>query len=86
MLFEAVAIVSKLICAVCHLPIIHLMCGRGDHLALHLRAFTVMTLGMSVILAYYTFKSNSLCHAAVYHSTHHIYIQKVCTPLTISND
>lgn len=45
-----------------------------------------MIIGVSVILAYYTFKSNSLWPAALYHSVHNIYIQKICTPLTISND
>ncbi len=49
-------------------------------------AFTTMIIGVSVILAYYTFKSNSLWPAALYHSVHNIYIQKICTPLTISNE
>lgn len=86
MSFKSVAIVSGLIWAVYHFPIIHLMYGRGEHLLLHLSAFTMMILGVSVILAYYTFKSNSLWPAALYHSVHNIYIQKICTPLTISND
>ena len=86
MSFKALAIVSGVIWAVWHFPIINLMYGRGDHLLLHMGAFTVMILGVSVILAYYTFKSNSLWPAALYHSIHNICIQKICTPLTISND
>jgi len=86
MSFKSVAIVSGLIWAVYHFPIIHLMYGRGEHLLLHLSAFTIMIIGVSVILAYYTFKSNSLWPAAMYHSVHNIYIQKICTPLTISNE
>ena len=86
MSFKALAIVSGVIWAVWHFPIINLMYGRGDHLLLHLSAFTVMIIGVSVILAYYTFKSNSLWPAAIYHSVHNIYIQKICTPLTISLD
>lgn len=86
MSFKAVAIVSGIIWAVWHFPIINLMYGRGEHLLLHMGAFTIMILGISVILAYFTFKSNSLWPAAVYHSVHNIYIQKICTPLTISND
>jgi membrane protease YdiL (CAAX protease family) len=86
MSFKALAIVSGIIWAVWHFPIINLMYGRGDHLLLHMGAFTIMILGVSVILAYYTFKSNSLWPAALYHSIHNIYIQKICTPLTISND
>ena len=86
MSFKSVAIVSGLIWAVYHFPIINLMYGRGEHLLLHLSAFTIMIIGVSVILAYYTFKSNSLWPAAMYHSVHNIYIQKICTPLTISNE
>jgi len=86
MSFKSVAIVSGLIWAVYHFPIIDLMYGGGDNLLLHLSAFTIMIIGVSVILAYYTFKSNSLWPAALYHSVHNIYIQKICTPLTISND
>jgi membrane protease YdiL (CAAX protease family) len=86
MSFKALAIVSGVIWAIWHFPIINLMYGRGDDLLLHMGAFTIMILGVSVILAYYTFKSNSLWPAALYHSIHNIYIQKICTPLTISND
>jgi membrane protease YdiL (CAAX protease family) len=84
--FKALAIFSGIIWALWHFPIINLMHGGGDNLLLHLSAFTIMIIGISVILAYYTFKSNSLWPAAVYHSAHNIYIQKICTPLTISND
>jgi len=86
MSFKALAIVSGIIWAIWHYPIINLMYGDGDNLLLHLSAFTIMIIGVSVILAYYTFKSNSLWPAAVYHSIHNIYIQKICTPLTISNE
>jgi membrane protease YdiL (CAAX protease family) len=83
--FKSLAIVSGVIWAVYHFPIINLMYGSGENLLLHIGAFTTMIIGMSVILAYFTFKSNSLWPAAVYHSIHNIYIQKICTPLTISN-
>jgi membrane protease YdiL (CAAX protease family) len=86
MSFKSLAIVSGIIWAIYHFPIINLMYGSGENLLLHISAFTIMIIGISVILAYYTFKSNSLWPAAVYHSVHNIYIQKICTPLTISND
>jgi len=86
MSFKSLAIVSGLIWAVWHFPIINLMYGGSEYLLLHLSAFTIMIIGISIILAYYTFKSNSLWPAALYHSVHNIYIQKVCTPLMISND
>jgi len=86
MSFKALAIVSGIIWAVWHFPLIDLIYGRGENLLLHMGAFTTMIIGVSVILAYYTFKSNSLWPAALYHSVHNIYIQKIGTPLTISND
>jgi membrane protease YdiL (CAAX protease family) len=86
MSFKALAIVSGIIWAIWHYPIIDLMYGRSENLILHMSSFTVMIIGISVILAYYTFKSNSLWPAAIYHSIHNIYIQKICTPLTISNE
>jgi len=86
MSFKALAIVSGIIWAIWHFPIINLMYGGGENLLLHMGAFSIMIIGISVILAYYTFKSNSLWPAAIYHSVHNIYIQKICTPLTISND
>ena len=86
MSFKALALVSGIIWAIWHFPVINLMYGSGDNLLLHLSSFTIMIIGVSVILAYYTFKSNSLWPAAVYHSIHNIYIQKICTPLTVSND
>lgn len=86
MSFKALAIVSGFIWAIWHFPLINLMYGESENLLLHMGSFTIMIIGISVILAYYTFKSNSLWPAAVYHSIHNIYIQKICTPLTISND
>ena len=86
MSFKALAIVSGIIWALWHFPIINLMYGGGEYLFLHMAAFTIMILGVSVILAYYTFKSNSLWPAAIYHSVHNIYIQKICTPLTVVNE
>tara|TARA_B100000809_G_C15074478_1_gene507273 strand:- start:565 stop:1419 length:855 start_codon:yes stop_codon:yes gene_type:complete len=86
MSFKSLAIVSGVIWAVYHFPIINFIYGSGEYLLLHISAFTIMIIGMSVILAYFTFKSNSIWPAAVYHSIHNIYIQKIATPLTISND
>jgi membrane protease YdiL (CAAX protease family) len=86
MSFKSLTIISGVIWAIYHFPIINLIYGNGQNLLLHISAFTIMIIGMSVILAYYTFKSNSLWPAAIYHSVHNIYIQKICTPLTITND
>lgn len=86
MSFKSLAIVSGIIWAVWHFPLLNLIYGSGENLLLHMGAFTIMIIGISVILAYYTFKSNSLWPAVIYHSVHNIYIQKICTPMTIPND
>lgn len=86
MSFKALAIFSGIVWAVWHYPIIYLIYGKGGDLLIHMGAFTIMIIGISVILAYFTFKSKSLWPAAIYHSVHNIYIQKICSPLTTSND
>ncbi len=82
--FRVVAIASGLIWALWHWPLI-VYYGGGDT-GLQLTAFTIMIIAMSVILAYFTFKSNSLWPAGVFHSVHNIYIQKIATPITIYNE
>ena len=84
MSFRALAIVSGIIWSMFHWPIIIYYVG-GNSL-FHIFAFTVMIVAMSVIMAYYTFKSNSLWPAVIFHSVHNIYIQKIFTPLTISKE
>lgn len=84
--FGGVSIVSGLIWSIWHWPIIFLMYKGSGNLLFHIAAFTVMIVAISVILAYYTFKSNSLWPAALFHSVHNIFMQKIFTPLTITND
>lgn len=84
--FGTVSIISGLIWAIWHWPIIFLIYKGNGNLLFHVTAFTVMIVAISVILAYYTFKSNSLWPAALFHSVHNIYIQKIFTPFTITND
>jgi len=84
MSFNSVAIVSGLVWSIFHWPII-IHYGGSDPV-FQITAFTVMIVAMSVIMAYFTFKSNSLWPAVIFHSVHNIYIQKIFTPLTIEND
>ncbi len=84
MSFRALAIVSGLIWSAFHWPII--IYYVGGNTLFHISAFTVMIVAMSVIMGYYTFKSNSLWPAVIFHSVHNIYIQKIFTPLTISKE
>ncbi|MEP1143553.1 MAG: type II CAAX endopeptidase family protein [Henriciella sp.] len=82
--FEGVAIFSGLVWSVWHYPII-IKYGFGDPV-FQITCFTLMITSMSVIMAYYTFRSNSLWPAIVFHGAHNIYIQKIFSPLTTSND
>lgn len=82
--FSGVALVSGLVWSVWHYPIV-ITYGFGDPL-FQIACFTLMITSMSVIMAYYTFRSNSLWPAIFFHGAHNIYIQKIFSPLTTSND
>ncbi|MDT7829564.1 CPBP family intramembrane glutamic endopeptidase [Pricia sp. S334] len=84
--FGGVSMSSGLIWAIWHWPIIYLVYRGSGNLIFHIAAFTVMIMAISIILAYFTFKSNSLWPAALFHSVHNIFIQKIFTPLTITNE
>ncbi|PKB16635.1 CPBP family intramembrane glutamic endopeptidase [Flavobacterium sp. 5] len=84
--FGGVSIISGLIWSLWHWPLIFLIYKGSNDILIHIVSFTVMIIGMSVILTYYTYKSNSLWPAALYHSVHNIYIQKIFTPLTSTNE
>ena len=78
--FGAVAFVSGLIWSAWHWPIVYTY-GGGDPL-IQIANFTVMITAMSVILAYFTFKSNSLWPAVMFHAAHNVYSDKIFGPLT----
>ena len=84
--FCGVSLISGLIWAIWHWPIIFLIYKGSGSLLLQITAFTVMIVASWVILTYYTFKFNSFWPAALFHSVHNIFIQKIFTPLTITND
>lgn len=81
--FEGVALVSGLLWAIWHFPII-IAYGGGD-IAFQLGCFTLMIVSMSVIMTYYTFISMSVWPAVFFHASHNILIQKIFTPLTEQN-
>jgi len=84
MSFEATCLVSGLLWAVWHYPVI-IAYGGGNTL-FQLACFTLMIVAMSVIMTYYTFRSGSLWPAVMFHGAHNIYIQKIFTPLTIETE
>ena len=81
MSFEATCLVSGLLWAVWHYPVI-ITYGGGNTL-FQLACFTLMIVAMSVIMTYYTFRVQSLWPAIMFHGAHNIYIQKIFTPLTL---
>ncbi|WP_339666507.1 type II CAAX endopeptidase family protein [Maribacter arcticus] len=84
--FGSTTILSGLIWSIWHWPILWLIYNGSGQLFFHIAAFTIMIVAISVIMTYYTFKSNSLWPAALFHSVHNIFIQKVFTPMTTSNE
>ncbi|MGS2721489.1 CPBP family intramembrane glutamic endopeptidase [Paraglaciecola aestuariivivens] len=86
--FWAVAVVSGLIWGLWHVPVIMMSdynAGEGN-LWLQSVLFLINTIAMSLIMAYYTFKSNSLWPAVIMHASHNLYIQRIFTPLTVRGE
>jgi len=84
MSFEATCLVSGLLWAVWHYPVI-IAYGGGNTL-FQLACFTLMIVAMSVIMTYYTFRAQSLWPAVMFHGAHNIFIQKIFTPLTLETE
>ena len=80
--FTGVSIFSGIIWATWHWPII---VYYGNNVILELTTFYVVILSMSFIMTYYTFKSNSLWPAVIFHAVSNVYIQKILPELTIEN-
>jgi membrane protease YdiL (CAAX protease family) len=82
--FGAVGLFSGLVWSIWHWPII-ITYGGGDPV-LQVAAFTVLIVSMSVILTYFTFRSNSLWPAVMFHAAHNVFYDKIYNPLTLSNE
>lgn len=82
--FPKVALISGLMWAAYHYPVLLF----GDYNAgapawFSLNCFTVMVVASSFVLAWLTLRSRSLWPAAIFHASHNLWIQSVCTPLTV---
>jgi len=82
--FGGVAVISGLIWSIWHWPIV-IYYGGGDPI-IQMATFTVMITAMSVIMAYFTFKSESLWPAILFHAAHNVYSDKIFDPLTIKGE
>ncbi|WP_367889551.1 hypothetical protein [Sphingorhabdus sp. EL138] len=45
-----------------------------------------MIVSMSIIMTYYTFKSNSVWPAVIFHGAHNVYVQKIFTPISTKTE
>ncbi|WP_250432481.1 CPBP family intramembrane glutamic endopeptidase [Hanstruepera flava] len=77
--FTGVSIFSGIIWAAWHWP---LLVYYSNNVLLEFITFFIVIISMSFIMAYYTFKSNSLWPAVIFHAVSNVYIQKIMPPLT----
>lgn len=78
--FTGVSIFSGIIWAAWHWP---LLVYYSNNVLLEFITFFIVIISMSFIMAYYTFKSNSLWPAVIFHAVSNVYIQKILPPLTM---
>ena len=87
MSFTGVGVVSGFIWALFHWPLIILGLYGNDVTPLYyqLFVFSVFITATGIIMAYFRMKTNSLWPAVIYHASSNIFIQKLFTPITITN-
>ncbi len=81
--FPAIGLISGLMWAVYHYPILLFAdYNMGGPPWYGLACFTVMVIADSFILAWLALRSRSLWPAAIFHASHNLFIQTIFTPLT----
>ena len=81
--FSGVGIISGLMWAVYHFPVLLFAdYNAGTPAWYGLTCFTIMVVADSFILAWLTLRSGSLWPAAILHGSHNLFIQSIFTPLT----
>jgi len=78
--FTGVSIFSGIIWAAWHWP---LLVYYSNNVLLEFITFFTVIISMSFIMTYYTFKSQSIWPAVIFHAVSNVYIQKIMPPLTI---
>jgi membrane protease YdiL (CAAX protease family) len=81
--FTRVSIFSGVVWAAWHWP---LLVYYSNNILLEFVTFSIVIISMSFIMSYYTFKSNSLWPAVIFHAVSNVYIQKILPPLTIKTE
>lgn len=82
--FGKVSLVSGLIWSAFHWPLI-IFFGDGNPLV-QITFFTIMIVSMSVMMAYFTFRSGSMWPAILFHGAHNIFILDFFTDVTIETE
>ena len=77
--FKGVSLFSGIVWASWHWPLI---VYYGGNIPLEMTVFFIVIISMSFIMTYYTFKSNSLWPAVIFHAVSNVYVQKIFPPLT----
>lgn len=82
--FTGAALISGIVWAVWHYPAILLLDGQtaGAPRWFGLLCFTVLVMGLSVVLAWLRLRSGSVWPAVLLHASHNVWIQTVLNPLT----
>ncbi len=81
--YTKTSIISGLIWAVWHLPILLFAdYNSGTPAWYGLSCFVVMVIGISFVLTWFRLKSNSLWTGVILHASHNLFIQSIFTPLT----
>ncbi|QIK97028.1 CPBP family intramembrane metalloprotease [Sphingomonas sp. HDW15A] len=86
--FRRTALMSGLVWAAWHMPLMifagyH---GNGTPLLYSIACFTVMVVGLAVIMAWITAKSGSFWPAAMLHATHNLFVQGVFDAATVTDN
>ena len=86
--FRRTAIVSGLIWAGWHIPLIVFADyrGHGTPLLFSITCFAAMIVGLATIMAWITVKSGSFWPAAMLHATHNLFVQGVFDSATVTNN
>ncbi len=83
--FTRLSLISGLIWAVWHYPLIFMLLPRFQDMPARgfaLVTFTVMVVGLSFVYAWMRLKSGSVWTSVLLHASHNIYVQAVFDPLT----
>jgi membrane protease YdiL (CAAX protease family) len=87
MTFTNVALASGFLWALFHYPLIFMgLYGNNETpITYQLFTFTVYIMGLTMIMTYLRYKTNSLWTAVIFHASGNVFMQKFFTPLSIEN-